>query len=188
MKRTRLKVDQRPLAHLAKHLTEAVVELVALCPSAPAPDVPFQGDRSLPSPGLPVLLLAFLFPSLRFASLAALAGAQTRTYQFDWYPTLSPLKACHCMELPFVFGNLQNWPDAPMLHGTDPQTFENLSALLRASWIQFIHQGDPSTSIAWPVYDLSTRSTMRFGEIVGVSGDPAGIQGREHWLAVQPGE
>lgn len=45
------------------------------------------------------------------------AGNPTRTYRFGWHPANNPLRACHCIELPFTFGNLHAWRDAPLLRG-----------------------------------------------------------------------
>lgn len=50
------------------------------------------------------------------------AGSPTSTYRFGWHPADNPLRACHCIELPFTFGNLQAWQDAPLLRGaTEPE-------------------------------------------------------------------
>jgi para-nitrobenzyl esterase len=119
----------------------------------------------------------FTLPSLRFAALAAQAGARSWAYQFDWSAPGSPLGACHCIELPFVFGNPDAWTDAPMLRGADPAQVEALSGAIRAVWIAFVQTGDPDTGPTWPTY-LPNRQTMRFGETVGAVGDLAGITWR----------
>ncbi|GHO90671.1 para-nitrobenzyl esterase [Reticulibacter mediterranei] len=120
----------------------------------------------------------FLFPSLRFAEAASGAGARSFVYQFDWSPPTSPLQACHCLELPFVFGNLDDWHDAPMLQGTDPDMFAALSGAVRAAWIRFVQKGDPSASVPWPFYKADGRQTMRWASHLGPVGDPAGISWR----------
>ena len=47
----------------------------------------------------------FLFPSLRLAEQVSMAGTRTWVYEFDWSPPHSAFGACHCIELPFAFGN-----------------------------------------------------------------------------------
>ena len=61
----------------------------------------------------------FLWPAMRLAGAMAAQGAAVQAYQFDWAPPASRFKACHCIELPFVFGNLDAWPGAGMLDGGD---------------------------------------------------------------------
>jgi para-nitrobenzyl esterase len=118
---------------------------------------------------------AILRPSLRLAKAATQAGARVRVYQFDWAPPTSPLKACHCLELPLVFGTLEAWRDAPMLRGADPAILTDLSATIRSTWIGFVNTGNPSLSIPWPRYQMESRQTMLFAEKLGPVGNPAGI-------------
>ncbi|WP_239003882.1 hypothetical protein [Nocardia panacis] len=61
-------------------------------------------------------------------------------YSFDWYPSGSPWRACHCLELPFVLGTDTAWAAAPMLGGGRPPA---LVAEVRGHWIDFIRHGDP---------------------------------------------
>jgi para-nitrobenzyl esterase len=126
---------------------------------------------------------SFLFPSLRLAESASKAGAHTWVYQFDWAPPGSPLKACHCLELPFVFSNPQAWSDAPMLQGTDPATFAGLSTAIRKSWTSFVHTGDPAAQTSWPQYNADSRQTMRFAEVIGPAGDLAGVTWRSNFAS-----
>ncbi|WSM29638.1 carboxylesterase family protein [Streptomyces mirabilis] len=53
----------------------------------------------------------------------AAGGNPTYVYQFDYHPAQDPdrLGAAHCVELPFLFGTLDNYPDSPML-GTPSDT------------------------------------------------------------------
>ncbi len=47
-------------------------------------------------------------------------GNPVHTHRFDWHPPGSPLRAAHCIELPFLFDNLDAWHGAPILDGADP--------------------------------------------------------------------
>ena len=46
----------------------------------------------------------FVNGSLAWAERAAAAGRRTFVYQFDWSSPDRRLAACHCLDLPFVFG------------------------------------------------------------------------------------
>ncbi|SNS03867.1 carboxylesterase family protein [Actinomadura mexicana] len=80
----------------------------------------------------------------RNGSLELAAGmTASYAYRFDWSPTASPLGACHCIELPFVFGGLNAWRDAPMLAGADPADLRRLVDRVQQAWTAFIHGGSP---------------------------------------------
>ncbi len=117
----------------------------------------------------------FLFPLLGLAERIARTGWRAHVYEFDWSPPHSPWQACHCIELPFVFGTLAAW-DAPMLAGMDAAEYAGLSAAMMAAWTRFARTGDPAgPDLPWPGYDADRRQTMRFGRLVGIVGDLAGV-------------
>jgi len=122
----------------------------------------------------------FLFPSLKFADAASKAGVRTWVYQFDWSPPNSPFKACHCIELPFVFGTLSAWNSAPMLNGADSSVVKDLSAAIRHMWLAFVKKGNPELNIPWLQYRSDSRQTMQFGDTVGPVGDLGGLTWRYH--------
>jgi len=121
---------------------------------------------------------ATVFPSLKLAERVAKAGANAWVYQFDWAPAGSPFKACHCIELPFVFGNRRQWADSPMIKDANPDIFDGISAAIRATWICFVRTGKPAANNLWPTYDVHSRLTMRFDSVSGPVGDLAGIEWR----------
>lgn len=84
----------------------------------------------------------FAGPMMRLAAQSTPAWL----YRFDWSPAGSPLRACHCIELPFVFGTLPAYHDAPMLAGADITTLTALVDVVQPAWISFVHHGDPG----WP--------------------------------------
>lgn len=126
---------------------------------------------------------AFLFPSLQFAESASKAGSRVWVYQFDWSPSNSPLAACHCIEIPFVFGTLQMRNSAPMLQGADEATLIDLSKTIRNAWTDFAHKGDPAIHTPWPQYQESSRQTMRFADVIGPVGDLAGVTWRTSFVS-----
>jgi para-nitrobenzyl esterase len=83
---------------------------------------------------------AFSGPAERLAQAWRSHGGRVGTYRFDWTPVSAPLGACHCMELPFLFGSPQTWADAPML-GPQRAIDNQLSAEMRTRWTQFAHHG-----------------------------------------------
>lgn len=125
----------------------------------------------------------FLWPSMRLAEALSGAGVPTQAYQFDWAPPGgeggSPFRACHCIELPFVFGNFAQWPGANMLDGGNAAEMDALSAIIRRSWAAFARTGNAALpELPWPGYDASHRRTMVLDAICRVAGDPAGLDTR----------
>lgn len=113
----------------------------------------------------------FAAPTWRWAQCAAQQGRRAWVYQFDWAPAGSALGACHCIELPFVFGTLGAFARAPMLAGTGAVTGAglpapvltpveqaqrcSLSRQVRQAWVNFVCSGDPNQGPAsglpsWP--------------------------------------
>jgi para-nitrobenzyl esterase len=115
----------------------------------------------------------FLFPVLGVTERLAQAGRNAFLYQFDWSPADSPWQACHCIELPFVFGTGPSW-DAPMLSGIGDGEYAGIAASMMAAWTSFARTGRPEIQdLPWPAYDCGQRRTMRFGRIMGSIGDLA---------------
>ena len=120
----------------------------------------------------------FLAHALVFAETAAGRGADVWAYQVDWAPRDSPFGACHCLELPLVFGTEAAWPGAPMLQGADLPELRDLGALMRTAWLAFARAGTPASPLPWPRYDASRRHTMVFDSVSGPAKDPAGADWR----------
>ncbi|PLT48055.1 Carboxylesterase type B [Paenibacillus pasadenensis] len=118
---------------------------------------------------------AIRLPSLKLAEAVHMAGSHAWVYQLDWAPPESPFKACHGIELPFTFGNLEACSEAPMFQGADLEVVADLSAAVRSAWLGFIIAGNPGVSLPWPSYELEQRQTMRYASVIGVVGDPAGL-------------
>ncbi len=119
----------------------------------------------------------FLLPAMRLAEAVAARGGNAYAYLFDWAPLASRFRSCHCIDLPFVFGNFAAWHDAAMLAGGDAAQMADLSAAMRRAWIAFVRGGAPEHEALppWPRHDPVRRPTMRFGPRIGIVGDPAGL-------------
>ena len=114
----------------------------------------------------------FLRPSWLLASGIAKRGGKAWSYRFDWSPPNSPFMACHCIEIPFMFGNwATQWPDAAMLAGGDANEMELLSKRMRSCWINFVRTGDPNHDEipAWPSHRLGANKFMSFGATLKVA-------------------
>lgn len=122
----------------------------------------------------------FLLPSLRLAEAVHKAGSRTWVYQLDWAPLGSPFKACHGIELPFIFGNFEAYKDVPILQGANPEVVADLTTAIQSAWIGFIRTGNPGVSIPWSFYEPNQRQTMRYASVIGAVGDLAQINRRFH--------
>lgn len=109
----------------------------------------------------------FRTPAFSLARQIAGRGSNVFAYQFNWAPPNSVFKACHCIDLPFTFGNLDAWSDAPMLAGGDPAVMHDLSAAIRRAWIAFVRTGNPrhDEMPAWPRHTQGW--IMQFDTLLG---------------------
>ena len=102
--------------------------------------------------------LAYRIPAIRMAEAHAQQGTgATYMYEFAWQPSTfdGRLGACHLLELPFVFDNLDK-EGFEGLVGTNPP--QQVADTMHAAWVAFATGGHPG----WPQYDLKRRATMRF--------------------------
>lgn len=93
---------------------------------------------------------------------AALNGAPVYMYLFTWQSPVmdGKYKAVHCMELPFVFNNIQRCEE--MTGGT--KEAYALADKMSKAWIQFARTGNPGHSglPSWPAYNTTNTATMHF--------------------------
>jgi para-nitrobenzyl esterase len=150
----------------------------------------FRRQRAVPS--LAALLgdlttdQVFRMGSLRLAEGQAKAGHPAYVYQFDWQSPTAGFKSCHCLEIPFVFNNRDNWRDSPMLKDADEAEFQGIANAMHQAWIAFAHGGDPNHGglPRWAPYDTARRATMRFDTVIGPVNDLAGLSYRLPWPAI----
>jgi para-nitrobenzyl esterase len=68
-------------------------------------------------------------------------GGRAATYRVDWAPDGAALGACHCIELPLLFGAPAAWTGAAML-GQSPHPIDDILATrMRGEWAAFAHRG-----------------------------------------------
>jgi para-nitrobenzyl esterase len=112
----------------------------------------------------------FRMPSLHLAEAQVQAGGRAYLYELTWpAPGMDgALGACHGLDVPLVFGNLDRGQTA-MLIGADPSPeAADLSARMRTAWTAFATQGDPG----WPAYDTGQRLTQLFDTQPAVTAYP----------------
>jgi para-nitrobenzyl esterase len=91
----------------------------------------------------------------------------TYAYEFGWRSPAcnGTLGACHVVELPFVFDNLDDASTATMLGSAPPQ---HLADLVHRTWVDFAKTGDPG----WPAYSTDNRISRHFATASGTTTDP----------------
>lgn len=152
----------RPLRNLCEQAGKSVDELVGAHEAK-------VGDNEL---DLRVALeteRVFRIPAIRLAEAQAAQGAPVWMYRFDWKTPAfdGKMGACHALEIPFVFDNL----DAPgvgvFTGGAAPQS---LATTTHDAWVSFAKSGSPG----WDGYDTSRRATMLLDTESRVVDDPDG--------------
>uniref|UniRef100_UPI001C3EE84F alpha/beta fold hydrolase n=1 Tax=Glutamicibacter sp. AOP38-B1-38 TaxID=3457680 RepID=UPI001C3EE84F len=61
------------------------------------------------------------------ASAYSSAGKNVQLHEFNVPSSNTTLGSCHCLDLPYQFGNFHAWKDAPMLTGVNPEDFAAIS-------------------------------------------------------------
>lgn len=96
-------------------------------------------------------------PARRWAQAASQAGRQAWLARFDVGCT-ERFGACHCIELPFVFGTLDAFADAPMLAGLDADEAAHLTHATQLAWLAFVRGEAPGWPAAPHVQPLAAGS------------------------------
>jgi para-nitrobenzyl esterase len=104
----------------------------------------------------------FRIPCTRLAE--AHGGAYLYLFVWESPAMRGALKACHALEMPFMFGTLHH-PMEQRFAGTGPEA-ERLSDIMMDAWISFARNGDPNHEgmDTWQTYDRECRATMMFGK------------------------
>ncbi|MGW6979274.1 carboxylesterase/lipase family protein [Streptomyces sp. NPDC054932] len=102
----------------------------------------------------------FRMPSLHLARAQTAAGGLAHVYELTWSaPGMGgALGACHGLDVPLVFGNLDRGQPAVLIGESPTPEAEELSARMRAAWTAFAAHGDPG----WPAYDTEQRLVRLF--------------------------
>ena len=121
----------------------------------------------------------YVFASLGLAGRVAARNGNVHVYLFDWAPPGRRFGAGHCIDLPFCFGTLPAWQDAPMLAGGDPAIMDAVSGLMRQALIGFVRDGVPwiAEPLTWPGYG-DDRTVLHVGHRTRTAPAAAGLLDR----------
>jgi para-nitrobenzyl esterase len=110
----------------------------------------------------------------RMAAAIAQRHRRAWVYRFDWSSPNASLAACHCVELPFVFGSLDAFAAAPLLGGVDERR-EALSAVVRGAVERFASKGNPNGEDLprWPPFTVDEAPVLYFDRVIGLGRAPA---------------
>ncbi len=126
----------------------------------------------------------FRLPSIETAVAHMRAGSPVYVYLFDWETPFmgSSLGSCHALEVPFVFGTIDE-PAVQPFSGFGTEAVE-LSSAIQQAWVSFARSGNPSCDRLgeWPIYGVD-RPTMVLGRNRRVVNDPRGEE-RQAWESV----
>ncbi|MEV7646940.1 carboxylesterase family protein [Arthrobacter sp. NPDC089319] len=81
-------------------------------------------------------------PSRDLADAYALQGIPTYLRVFEKQSSLDGFLSGHCFDLPFQFGQMGPWTDAPMLSGVSPDEFQRVSDVLMSELVTFVSSQD----------------------------------------------
>ena len=81
-------------------------------------------------------------PARRWADDARALGRHAWVFRFDFGPNPAH-GASHCIELPFMFGTLDAFSNAPFLQGMEPAHGQHLKGKMQKAWIAFIRGETP---------------------------------------------
>ena len=115
--------------------------------------------------------IMFRLPAIRQAEEHSRHGGKVFMYYWEKRSHLPHLRACHAVELAYVFGNVKDtiYTGRP----ADPA----LSRLVQDQWVRFAETGDPGTEeLPWPAYEPEDRWTMILKEGSGAVKDPLSAQ------------
>ncbi|MEU0883336.1 carboxylesterase family protein [Lentzea sp. NPDC005914] len=141
---------------------------------APGPDGTRRYRESFPAAGPEELYdlvcsdWLFRMPSLRLAEAQVAAGGRAHVYVLAWpAPGMGgALGACHGLDVPLMFGNLDRGRPAVLIGDVTPEAAD-LSDRIRRAWTGFAAHGDPG----WPAYSAD-RLTHVFDVVDQVTAYP----------------
>jgi para-nitrobenzyl esterase len=118
----------------------------------------------------------FAIPSIRYAELQS-KYASTYMYRFDWSSIplkLIKLRACHGIDVPFVFGNFESGMAKKIGTLANKKQIRHISATMQQAWLNFAKTGNPNGENVpeWKKYNSTQRNTLVFGKNIDTQVDP----------------
>jgi para-nitrobenzyl esterase len=104
----------------------------------------------------------------RMATATAEGRGSAWLYRFDWSAPGSGYGACHCIDLPFVFGTFDAFRGARILGGAERADMEAISGVIRAAIGRFVLNGSPCGADLpeWPAFSRSRPVMMVFDSVL----------------------
>lgn len=123
----------------------------------------------------------FRIPAIRLVEARAAASSPTWQYLFTWATPAfgGVVKSCHALEIPFVFGVLDNHGAELFLGGPVDDDLRRLSTSMQDAWLAFARTGDPG----WAPWNPTDRPTQRFDVELELLTDPMAAE-RAVWDGV----
>ena len=91
----------------------------------------------------------FAAPTRAFGEVLRQRGDRISLYEITWRPHGSPYGACHCIELPLLFGHADDWSGAAMLGNTRDAEVQRFGREARAMWADFARTGAAPGQTEW---------------------------------------
>jgi len=129
----------------------------------------------------------FTIPCIRFAELQSTI-APTYMYRFDWSSgilKLLGLRACHGLEMPFVFGTFESRLGKKFTTLANKKQVKILSTVMMQAWINFAKTGNPNPAgrTDWQSYNSTARSTRILDKKIYTINDPKSKE-RKAWTGL----
>jgi para-nitrobenzyl esterase len=129
----------------------------------------------------------FTVPTIRLASEQSKHSA-TYMYRFDWCSTplkMVGLRACHGLEIPFVFGTFRSGTGKMLSTMANKKVIARVSKQIQTAWLSFVRTGNPGAQqlANWKKYDAAEHPTLIFDKTTTLATDPNGLQ-RKAWADV----
>jgi para-nitrobenzyl esterase len=125
----------------------------------------------------------FRIPAVRLAEAQSAHQPDTYVYLFSYASTAfgGALGACHAVDVPFVFDNLDRKGVNALLGEFTDET-HRLAAATAGAWVATARNGAPTNEglPEWPRYSSSNRSVMELGAAQRVLDDPGSAE-RQLW-------
>jgi para-nitrobenzyl esterase len=130
----------------------------------------------------------FRIPAVRLAEAQSAHQASTYSYLFTYKSTAfnGALGACHAIEIPFVFDNVDR-RGVDFLLGAIGDDTRALSAATSRAWTSMARHGSPGHDgiPSWDTYSNDARNVMELGPTICLRDDPGGAT-REMWHELWP--
>jgi para-nitrobenzyl esterase len=91
----------------------------------------------------------FVSPTRAFGEILRQRGDRISLYEIAWRPRGSPYGACHCIELPLLFGQAEDWQHAAMLGATPGEEVQRFGREARTMWADFARTGAVPRKVEW---------------------------------------